>query len=199
MIEMFVTSLPVPQVVGTMIKPASRLISEGAAYSSSVVLPPEAATIFAMSTIVPPPTAMRRSKPSAITASIILSVITSVGSPPPKSSTKRLLSGSPSGAKYFSYMGRMVSMKSPRPRENSPANSLQFSNLCSSVFKTISFINAPPRTSFYIFFYYTQFSPGGYRRSSQNYLLAPLKCYLIFAKYLPQQPQHILAINRENN
>ena len=82
-IEMLVTSLPVPQVVG-MRTSSRRLGSSGAMpYSSSMLSPPPTASTLAMSMTVPPPMATTRLQPVAAASRRMASAITSVGSPMP--------------------------------------------------------------------------------------------------------------------
>lgn len=85
-IEMLVTSLPVPQVVG--MSTSSRRLSRAGALSNRVSTPSplETARILAMSSTVPPPMAMTRVQPILAASARMASTITSVGSPAPYSS-----------------------------------------------------------------------------------------------------------------
>ena len=80
---MFVTSLPVPQVVG-MITSSLALFSAGIrAYSSSMSMVSATANTLARSMMVPPPMAMMRSKVRPPMSFRMASAMTSLGSPKP--------------------------------------------------------------------------------------------------------------------
>ena len=101
MTEMFVTSLPVPQVVGTIINGCLFSSSLTWSYKSSTFSSGAAtAPAFAISITVPPPIATIRSKFLSRSASRIASTAPSVGSPFPYFSRKSVCTPSESGSTY---------------------------------------------------------------------------------------------------
>ena len=82
-IEMLVTSLPVPQVVGTIT--SSRFFSRSGALSYRASTPslPATANTLAISITVPPPMATIRLQSVLAAAAKMASTITSLGSPAP--------------------------------------------------------------------------------------------------------------------
>ena len=93
MIEILVTSLPVPQVVGTMTSSWRFSRFATLSYSASTGPPSETASTFAMSMTVPPPIAMIRLQPVFTASAAIASTMTSVGSPAPYFSWKIVCTG----------------------------------------------------------------------------------------------------------
>ena len=131
---MFVTSLPVPQVVGNITSSLS-LISGIRRSKASVTLSRFFRTnSLDMSITVPPPMAIIRLKSTFLMSARIEFIISSDGSPSPYFSCITKWHFSPRDFINGSYKNSLVMTKSLSPSLNSLAKSAKYSNLCNLLF-----------------------------------------------------------------